>query len=140
MDVEVHDRNAFEAACESICRTDRDAVEQTEAHRRFARRVVPGRPHGAERARRTAVESRVDRRAYGAGSAQRGFERVRTHRGVGVEPHITFPRRVVEDHVDHRTVVREHELLARRAWRLDGVERREAVGVERFEHGLQPRR
>ena len=84
--VEIDDRHALQAAhIERVARCDRDVVEEAEAHRLIARRVVAGRAHRAERAFDLAVDHRVGRGDRGAGGAQRGVQGAGTRGGVGVD-------------------------------------------------------
>ena len=70
--VEVDDRHALQAAhVERVARRDGDVVEEAEAHRLAARRVVARRAHGAEGVLDLAVDHRVGGRHRGAGGAQR---------------------------------------------------------------------
>ena len=86
MDVEVDDRDPLEAAhVERMARRDGDVVEEAEAHRLLARRVVAGRAHGAEGVVDLAVDDRVGGGDGGAGGAQHRVQGAGRSDRVGVE-------------------------------------------------------
>ena len=87
VDVPIDDQHAVEPVL-----VDRDAggdghvVEQAEAHRAVGERMVPGRPHEAERRAVLAGEHAVDRVARRAGREPRDVERGGADHGVGIGP------------------------------------------------------
>ena len=86
VDVEVDDRDALEAAhVERVARGDGDVVEEAEAHRLVARRVMAGRAHRAERVGDVAVDDRVGGGDGGAGGAQHRVQGAGRSDRVGVE-------------------------------------------------------
>ena len=114
--VEVDDRDALEAVrLERVHRRDGDVVEDAEAHRPRARRVMPRRAHAAERALRLAAGDEIGGEHRRAGGAQRRIPGVRVHRGVGVEVHDAARRPRRADRFD--VLVRMHPRRAARAWR-----------------------
>jgi hypothetical protein len=77
MHVEVEDRNALEAVgFERMHGSDRDVVEDAEAHRPSRRRMVPGRAHRAEGVARLARHHHV-RRAHQEQGDQRQHKAAR---------------------------------------------------------------
>ena len=84
--IEVDDGDALEAAhVERMAGCDGDVVEEAEAHRLVAGRVVAGRPHRAEGVLDGAVDDRVGRRHRCAGGAHGGRPGARRGHRVGVE-------------------------------------------------------
>ena len=142
--VEIDDRHALQlAVLDRVRGGDGRAVEQAEAHRHVAGRVVARRTHRAERALRIAVQHRIGGGHRGAGRAQRGFGgRGRKH-GVGIQVHARMSG-CVSSTVDSNSAYARattghawHAVLhANRAWEMRRAARRaRRAGVRGVRHG-----
>ena len=86
MDVEIDDRHALDPVdLERVRRAHRDVVEEAEAHRAVALRVVAGRADRAERRAAFAAHDEVGGEHDGARRVPGRRQRMRVHRGVGIE-------------------------------------------------------
>jgi len=140
MDVEVGDGHALQPVDgKRMRRAHGHVVEQAKAHGAVRGGMVAGRAHRAEGAP-TAGHHRVHRGGHGAGRPQRSFGRARRHRGVVVQPMDAIGRLGAEDAFDVCGGMHAAELRGCGTGRLDVVQCREAVAVQRLEHGGQPRR
>ncbi len=130
MNVEVDDRNAFDARRLFGARGDRDVVEQAEAHRAVGGRVMPGRTNQCE----AVATGRLDRRA---GGEQRSLVGRLGHRRIRVEP-----RRCVDaaDERDMRLGVTAQDLVFRRCAALLPGKRGEQSGETLRTLGVVPGR
>jgi hypothetical protein len=84
--IEVHHRDALQAARQRLVHTHRDVVVEAEAHRLRVLGVMTRWTHRAERVGELAREHRLHGRDHAAGGARRGIERVDVQRRVGIGP------------------------------------------------------
>ena len=134
MDVEIDDRNPFEAVgIAGVGSTHRDGIEEAEAHRTGFLGVVARWPDGAEGVAGAAVNDRVHGIDESAGSAQGSFAgTVRDHR-VGIDMKEAIRWDGAEHRLDIALGVHQGEPVPSHRWRHDAVERREFPLIE----GLQ---
>ncbi len=133
MDVEVDDRDPLEAAhVERVARRHGDVVEEAEAHRLVARRVMAGRANGAKGVRDGAVDDRVGRRDGGAGSAHDRGPGAGRGDGVGIDRAALAggadPLEQVAQLADEAALVGEREVAHGDRRRLALLERRDQPG------------
>ncbi len=146
MDVEVDDRDPLEAAhVERVARRNGDVVEEAEAHRVVARRVVAGRANGAEGVRDGTVDDRVGRRDGGAGGAHDRGPGAGRGDGVGVDGAAHAgggdPLEQVAQLADVAALVRQGDVAQRDRRRLALLERRgQPGGDEVVLDGIEPLR
>jgi hypothetical protein len=117
--VEVDECHALQAQdVQRVPDPHRHVVEDAEAHGLVARRMVARRAHGAEGAAELAANDHLGAGDRGARGALRGGERVRIHRGIGIDVQVALARRGREDLGHVSRGVRLRELLARGERRL----------------------
>ena len=84
--VEIDDGDACEPmVLQRVSRRDGNVVEQAEAHRAIARRMVPRRPDAAKSAIRLPVQHQVGGKHRSAGRVQCSVPGMRIHRGVRIQ-------------------------------------------------------
>src|SRR5262245_46431133 len=92
MNVPIDDRDAIDLRIVllRVPRGDRDVIEQTEAHRSFARRVMTGRTYRNEGVLRFAFHDQIDRLARRPRTMFGRIERTHRNDRVGIEIANTF--------------------------------------------------
>ena len=112
MDVEVDDGDALEAVHGQCARgAHGDVVDEAEAHRLAAHRVVAWRTHAAERVACGARHDGVGGRDRGARRAPHRVDSAGTHHRVRVERFVAFERRRPSQVVDVRLRVDAQQVL-----------------------------
>jgi hypothetical protein len=130
--VEVEDRDSLDAMrMDRVPGCDGDVVENAETHRARARRVMPRRPHAAERVLDFALHHQVDGEYACACGMQRGRQAVRIHCRVRVEVHGAGLRRGLPDRADILDRMDPGNLGIGGAWRLVP---RKILGDPRCDH------
>ena len=138
--VEIGDGDALQPVCgQRVGGAQGHVVEQAEAHRLCRRGVVARWAYCAKGMVAGPRHDRIDRGDDGASRAQGRFRGVCTPIGIGVQHVRTFVGRPGQDGVDVLGAMHAQQLPAAGARRLDTVHGRIAVGVQRPQHGLQPR-
>jgi hypothetical protein len=87
MDVEIDNGDPSHPHRDRVCRSDRDVIVETEAHRAIALRMVARRPHQCERPTVRAGHDALDAVDSRARSESSDLERVRRRIRVGVQCH-----------------------------------------------------
>ena len=86
MNIEIDDRHALDPVHRHrACRTYGDVVEEAKAHRAVALGMVAGRADGAERGAAFPAHDEVGSEDHRARRMPGGGQRMRVHRGVGIE-------------------------------------------------------
>ena len=138
VDVEVGDRHPLQAVHgQRLGRAHGQVVEQAKPHRLIAGGMVARRTHCAERSLALPADHRIDRRRHGAGGAQCRLDRAGPDPGVFIQCMQLAVAGMGQDAVDVSGAVHAQQLFAAGARRLDAVECREAVVIQRLQHGAQ---
>jgi hypothetical protein len=129
MHVPVDDQHTLRAVPRPrVVRTDGDVAEQAESHPRAAKRMVPGRPNGAEASSRASTEREVDAVQHGARASRRRRPRSLAHHRVRIEARTSGLGELLH-HGDVASIVREPELVCRRVPRLTMLQPLEQLEV-----------